>query len=552
MNIKLLSFPSGFRGLHVIACLATVCSAALAQTTTFTLADTLRGALRPERTCFDVVHYGLDLALYPEDSSITGTVEIAYRGVFEYPSIQIDLTSELEITAIRQGTTELAYRRILDAVFVTLDQPTRAGQMDTVSVSYRGRPPVAKQPPWDGGFIWRVDSLNRPFISVSCEGIGASTWWPNKDHLSDEPDSVSFALSVPKPLRVVSNGQNRGREYAEGRTRYRYATTYPINNYNVTFYVGHYLSFSDTLVSEAHPTPLRLEYQVLDYNLDRARVHFRQVKPMLRCYESVLGPYPFWRDGYRLVEAPYLGMEHQSAIAYGNRYQRGYLGRMIPDDMDWDYLIIHESGHEYFGNAVSTPDHAEMWLHESFTTYLEALYVECRYGREDYVRYLVSQRDFIVGEEAIVGPPNVNYHGFGSSDHYFKGSWVLHTFRTLVGDERFLALLRDFYETHAIGTVTTTDWLRCVDDHVGSGYATFWRQYLYQPGVPLLRVLPATNGRTIAYFEGTLSGFGMTLAVGDAEVVVTDQPQTFDLGRVEWAAFRQNDYLLAYDIRQLP
>ncbi len=518
----------------------------------FTLADTLRGALRPERTCYDVVHYALDLDLHLADSSLSGTVRVAYRGVFANPTLQLDLDRALEITEIQQGGRRLAYRREHAAVFVTLARPTAPGRLDTVTVTYAGQPRMARQPPWDGGLVWRVDSLNRPFVAVSCEGIGASTWWPNKDHLSDEPDSVSFAMSVPNPLRVIGNGQFRGQNFEGDRTRFRYATTYPINNYNVTFYAGHYLSFADTLHSPDRPTPLTLDYEVLDYNLGRARRHFRQVKPMLRCYESYLGPYPFWRDGYRLVEAPYLGMEHQSAIAYGNRFMRGYLNRMIPDDMDWDYLIVHESGHEYFGNALSVPDHAEMWLHESFTTYLEALYVECRYGHEDYVRYLVSQREYIANEEPIIGPLNVNYLGFGSSDHYFKGSWVLHTFRTLVGHEPFLAMLRDFYETHAPGVVTTTDWLHCVDEHFGSGYGTFWRQYLYQPAVPLLRVLPATDGRTIAYFEGALAGFTMELAVGPRRITVTDRPQTFALGSAAWDAFRQNDYLLEYDIRRVP
>ena len=538
------------------ASLLTVCAlawgtAALAQSP-FTLADTLRGALRPARTCFDVVHYGLDLDLHLADSSLSGTVAIAYRGVFAYPTLQLDLAPALQITSIRQGARELTFRRQYGAVFVSLARPTAPGLLDTLVIAYRGQPQMARQPPWDGGLVWRVDSLNRPFVSVSCEGIGASTWWPNKDHLSDEPDSVSFAMSVPDPLRVISNGQFRGQTFEGGRTRFRYATTYPINNYNVTFYAGHYLSFTDTLASPDRAEPLRLDYEVLDYNLTRAKRHFRQVKPMLRCYESYLGPYPFWRDGYRLVEAPYLGMEHQSAIAYGNRYLRGYLNRMIPEDMDWDYLIVHESGHEYFGNAVSAPDHAEMWLHESFTTYLEALYVECRYGHADYTRYLASQRAFIVNEEPIVGPLNVNFLGFESSNHYFKGSWVLHTFRTLVGEEPFLAMLRDFYESHAIGTVTTTDWLACVEAHFGSGYETFWRQYLYQPGIPLLRVMPATEGRTIAYYEGAVSGFTMTVRVGDVEVMVNDQPRAVDLRIADWGAFRQNDYLLDYDIRRSP
>lgn len=534
---------------------ATAPSVLRAQEGRFTLADTLRGALTLERLCFDVRHYAIDLDLYPGDSSVAGTVRVAYQRQFAHPELQLDLAPQLEIVSvILAGPTPrpLSYRRVFGAVFVADSSAAQPGRIDTLVISYRGKPRVAEQPPWDGGFIWRRDSLGRVFAAVSCEGIGASTWWPNKDHLSDEPDSVSLSMSVPNPLRVVSNGQPRGRTFGKSRTRYHYATSYPINNYNVTFYVGHYVAFADTLNSRARDTPLALEYHVLDYNLARARRHFRQVKPMLRCYERYLGPFPFWRDGYRLVEAPYLGMEHQSAIAYGNRYNRGYLGGMIPEDMDWDYLIIHESGHEYFGNAVSVDDHAEMWLHESFTTYLEALYVECRYGRDDYLRYLASQRGFIRNARPIVGPLGVNFGDFGSSDHYFKGSWALHTFRTLVGDEAFLTLLRDFYTRHAIGHVTTADWLAIVQERFGPRYETFWRQYLYEASMPKLHVLPATRGRSMAFFTDAIPGFEMAVRIGDEHVVVSDAPTTFEVPLHAWDAFRQNDYLLEYDIRVVP
>ena len=547
MEVRLLS-----RVFGVFAALAAV-TVGGASAQNFTLADTLRGTLSLERLCYDVRHYDLALDLYPADSSLSGVVRVAYERRFAHPELQLDLAPGLEITTVTRDDAPLPYRRVGAAVFVADALGVADGTVDTLVIAYRGRPQVARNPPWDGGLVWRRDSLGRVFAGVSCEGIGASIWWPNKDHLSDEPDSVRFSMSVPNPLRLVSNGQFRGTTAEGARTRYHYATSYPINNYNVTFYAGHYLSFADTLTSDTRDTPLAIEYQVLDYNLARARRHFRQVKPMLRCYERYLGPYPFWRDGYRLVEAPYLGMEHQSAIAWGNRYMRGYLGRMIPEDMDWDYLIVHETGHEYFGNAVSVGDHAEMWLHESFTTYLEALYVECRYGRDDYVRYLAGQRDMILNERPIVGPLGVNFGDFGGSDHYFKGSWVLHTFRTLVGDDAFLALLRDFYQTHAVGRVTTADWLDCVAAHFGTGYAAFWRQYLYAAAVPTLHVLPAAGAAgSMAFFSGTVPGFELDLRIGDRTVRVTDVPRVVDVPQAAWGGFRQNDYLLDYDIRAVP
>ncbi len=516
----------------------------------FTMADTLRGSLNEMRRCYDVQHYALDLALEPSDSSISGTVQVAFVGRFASTMLQIDLDSALILQSAVQAGKRLGVIRVGAAIFIELARPTRPGQPDTLLLSYEGRPHVAENPPWDGGLIWKTDSLGRPFYSVSCEGIGASIWWPNKDHLSDEPDSLSFSLRVPNPLRVVSNGQFRAVEMSKTHTRFRYAVTYPINNYNVTFYVGHYLSFTDTLHSSSKDKPLLLSYDVLDYNLDRAKAHFAQVKPMLRCYASYFGDYPFWRDGYRLVEAPMLGMEHQSGIAYGNRYQIGYNGGMIPEGMDWDYLIIHESGHEYFGNALSAVDHAEMWLHESFTTYLEALYVECRYGHDEYENYLLSQVGFIQNSEPIVGPIGVNFTEFGGNDHYFKGSWMIHTFRSLVGDEAFLALLREFYEQHAIGQVTTSDWLAAVGKRFGAKYESFFRQYLYQPGLPTLHVRRHSDTETIAFFEGAIPGFGLDLQVGAQTISISDEPQVFALNLKAWRALRKQDYLLIYVIAE--
>ncbi len=509
----------------------------------FTRADTLRGSLRPERTAYDVVHYALDLELHLADSSISGSVRIIYRGTLAQNILQLDLDERLQLIRVEQAKAQLNFSRVADAVFVELARPTKIGVLDTLTVYYSGQPLKAINPPWDGGVTWARDSLGRPWIGVSCEGIGASKWWPTKDHLSDETDSVSFTMRVPNPLRAVSNGQLRSIVQGRNASTYSYATTYPINNYNITFYVGHYLTFSDTLRSPARAEPLLLNYAVLDYHLATAKQHFQQVKPMLRCYEDLLGPYPFWRDGYALIEAPYLGMEHQSAIAYGNNYMRGYRGGMIPDHMNWDYLIIHESGHEYFGNAISVADHAEMWLHESFTTYLEALYVECIYGYDEYRNYLNSQRGFIADQAPILGPTGVNFDGFGSSDHYFKGSWALHTFRTLVGDEAFLEFLRDFYQDHALGSVTTNDWLAAVVERFGTDYIPFWRQYLEKATSPRLQV-QVRDDFTVAYFLDVIPGFKMKLQVGDKQITVTDQPQAFDVVAADWQQFDMSAYLI--------
>ena len=515
-----------------------------------TYADTLRGMLSPERLCYDVTHYKLDVELFPSQKAIEGKVTMSYDGKLASDTIQVDLARTMNLTSVTQDGKALGFRRVEDAVFIGLEQPTRFGESGKLIMYYAGKPEAAKNPPWDGGFTWSTDSLGRTWASVSCEGIGASIWWPNKDHLSDEPDSVSTSFIAPDPLRIISNGQYRGsKRLSNGRTQYAYATTYPINNYNVTFYLGHYLSFQDTLVDSREPTSLKLRYSVIDYNLERAKKHFQQVKPMLHCFSELLGPYPFWRDGYRLIEAPYLGMEHQSAIAYGNNYMRGYRGGMIPPDMNWDFLIIHESGHEYFGNAISVTDHSEMWLHESFTTYLEALYVECRFNHSDYVRYLRGQRSFVRNQRPIIGKPHVNFDDFGSSDHYFKGSWVLHTWRSIVGDEEFFQFFRGFYESYAIGVVTTADFLEYIEANTknepeGLNPSVFWQQYLYQPAIPVLHVEQKSGNETIAYFTEVLPGFQIPLEVDGRAILVSDAVQTFKVDAEAWKSFQVANYLI--------
>ncbi|MFK8057390.1 MAG: M1 family metallopeptidase [Saprospiraceae bacterium] len=541
---------------HISITFWTLCAlltATVCQAQHLTFADTLRGALRPERQCFDVTFYDLDIELFPEKKSIAGTVSMHYIGQLASDTIQVDLARTMQLSMVTQQGKVLGFRRVEDAVFIGLDQPTCFGESGNLVMTYEGEPEAAENPPWDGGFTWKTDSLGRVWAGVSCEGIGASIWWPNKDHLSDEPDSVNVSLTVPDPLRAISNGQFRGSErLSSGRTRYSYATTYPINNYNVTFYLGHYLSFQDTLYDVRKGEPLELHYSVLDYNLDRAKRHFEQVKPMLRCFGDVLGPYPFWKDGYRLIEAPYLGMEHQSAIAYGNNYMRGYRGGMIPPDMNWDYLIVHESGHEYFGNALSVTDHGEMWIHESFTTYLEALYVECRFGRADYDRYLLGQRGFIKNAKPIMGLPHVNFDDFGSSDHYFKGSWVLHTWRSVIGDEQFFQFLKGFYEAYAIGSVTTADFFNYVANNTQVeatelNPTIFWQQYLYQPTIPVLHVEQKSTGETIAYFSDVLPGFQLPLTVNGKRIVVSDRVAAYPISEKAWKTFYAPNYLIKFE-----
>ncbi len=483
----------------------------------FTHADSLRGQLRPERTCFDVTYYQLHIGIDPSKEFIKGYVDVEFNVLEPTTVIQLDLYRNMDILEISWYEEPLTFRRIEDAVFVHFPDTLEKGEHISVRVAYQGYPVKAPNAPWDGGFVWKQDQMGNPWVGVACEGAGASLWWPCKDHLSDEPDSVLIDVTVPEGLVCISNGNLRKTNRVQpGFNRFVWFVSYPINTYNVTVNIGKYVHFSDYYVAMDGDS-LLCDYYVLPYNLDKAKTHFKQVHDVLRCYERYFGKYPFWRDGYALVETPYLGMEHQSCIAYGNNYKRGYLGGMIPKDMDWDYIIVHETGHEYFGNAVSVKDHAEMWIHESFTTYMEALFVECKYSYADAVRYLESQRPYIRNLEPILGPLDVNFDRWRGSDHYFKGSWILHTLRHAIGDEDFFKILRTFYERFKYKTCTTDDFVAVVNEITGRDMSPFFEQYLHYPNQPklLYQIEQRGNDLLVKYrWEADVPTFDMPVLLG--------------------------------------
>ncbi len=516
----------------------------------FTHKDTLRGMLRPERTCYDVTFYDLNIDLDVPNKSIAGYVEIDYDVKADFYTLQIDLFRNMDIDRILHNGKELQYKRNEDAVFVRFPQKQTKGKSDKIRVYYHGSPRKAKNPPWDGGFIWRRDKNGDPWVQVACEGLGASVWWPNKDHLSDEPDSMAITVGVPADLMCVSNGNLREKENKGKLTRYHWFVSYPINNYNVTLNVGKYAHFKEYFTSFSGEK-LDLDYYVMPEHLEKAKKHFEQVKPMLGCYERYFGKYPFWKDGYALVETSYLGMEHQGAIAYGNRYMRGYLGGMVPKDMNWDFIIIHESGHEYFGNCISVDDHAEMWIHEGFTTYLEALYVECMYDYDRSIDYLLSQKRMIMNRVPILGPRDVNWDKWGDSDNYFKGAWVLHTLRnTINNDAKWFDLLKQFYKKHYLGIVNSKDFIDFVNEYTGRDYTTFFEQYLTYPSIPTLeyRLKKKRNKVVVEYrWNADVKDFKMPVKVGSEGhyviIMPSDEWQMITLRGIKPADFKVADEL---------
>lgn len=457
---------------------------AQAQEGEFTRADSLRGMLTPLRTCFDVTYYDLDVKVNPMDSTVSGSNTIVFKAESDFNKLQIDLFDNLEITAITHKGDSLIYTREFNAVFVNFKNVIAKGSTDSIKVYYSGRPIIAANAPWDGGFVWSKDKNNFPWIGVACEGMGASAWWPNKDHLSDEPDSMMIRVTFPKGLLNVSNGRLREVVKVDSMwTRTDWFVASPINNYNVTVNIGRYEHFSETFTNSTDQN-LDLDYYVLNYNLEKAKEQFKQVKPMMACFERFMGPYPFYEDGYKLVETPYLGMEHQSAIAYGNKYLPGYAGMDYSRiGLDFDYIIIHETGHEWWGNNVSMKDLADMWIHEGFCTYSEAIYVECMFDYDKGQEYVNAKKATIANKQAIIGQYGVNNEGAG--DMYNKGMLVLNTLRHVFdNDDKWWATIKGIQRTFGHTTTSTDEIVKYMSDQYGSDLTPFFDQYLRNPSIP--------------------------------------------------------------------
>lgn len=444
----------------------------------FSRYDSLRGALNPHRTCYDVHFYDLTVQVWPDKKRIHGHNTIHFTAQRDFDTLQVDLFANMTIDSIRYQEKQLTYKRDSNFVYVAFPSSIEEGTEQNFTIHYHGKPREAPKPPWDGGFDWDTDDSGRHHIGIACEGTGASLWWPNKDHLTEEPDSMAITGIVPKELTLVANGDLRKKAARpEGFQAYQWFVEYPINNYNVTLNIGHYKHFQRHYQSPVSNSSLPLDYYVLDYNLNKAKEHFKQVPGILKCFERYFGPYPFPEDGYALVETPYWGMEHQGAIAYGNNYRNRNRG--------FDFIILHESGHEWWGNSVSTHDHGAMWIHESFTTYMEALYIECRFDYEEAVSYLKEQREQIKNQHPIMGPLDVNYRGWPGSDMYYKGSWMLHTLRNSINnDSLWFQILKGLTDTFRHKVVTSQDIIGYINDQTPRDYNPLFRQYLHHRQPP--------------------------------------------------------------------
>lgn len=503
-------------------------AAALAQRAprVYTHADSIRGSNGPGRAWWDAQFYDLHVTVNPADSSIRGYNTITYKVIKPSGIMQIDLQQPMETDSIVQNGKYLTMTRDGNAMFVPMGTPQVAGATNTITVYYHGKPRVAKRAPWDGGFVWATDSLGRPWIATADEGLGASVYWPVKDLLADEPDSQRIAITMPDSLQDVSNGRLRSTKHnANGTTTYEWFVTNPINTYNVEVNAAHYAHLSDEFQGEKGK--LTLDFWPLDYHKDTASVQFRQAKPMLKCFEHWFGPYPWYSDGYKLIETPHLGMEHQSGVAYGNKYKNGYSGRDLSGTgwgMKWDFIIVHESAHEWWGNNISAKDHADMWIHESFANYAEGIYAECQDGKQAGTEYIIGSRRNIRNDEPIIPPYGVNADGSG--DMYYKGGSMIHMIRQLVNDdEKWRSILRGIQSTFWHQTVTGAQVEAYISKQAGMDFSKVFDQYLRTTKIPVLEYKVA-DGSTSYRWADVVPGFAMPVRVNGALLRPTEAWKT--------------------------
>ena len=527
----------------------------------FSRKDSLRGNLTEIRTCYDVTFYDLFVMVDEKERSLEKSYNIIHFSVVSnFNRIQIDLALNMEVMRIEFEGEELEFSREFDAVFINFPRVLKKGDQANIKIWYGGYPREAINAPWDGGFSWETDKNGNPWIGVSCQGLGASVWWPCKDHQSDEPDSMRITCTARYPLKIIANGDLRKdtsvwNQYFNSWVNIReWFVSYPINNYNVSLNIGDYEHFSENYTTENDT--LRMDYYVLHDNLEKAKEHFKQVNQMMECFENYFGKYPFWNDGYALVETSYLGMEHQSAIAYGNDFLPGYHGnRSHIDGLDFDFIIVHESGHEWWGNSITTNDIADMWVHEGFCTYSEVLYVECMHGYDAMLSYVNNQKRSVRNDKPVLGPYHVNKEG--SSDMYFKGSLMLHTLRSLIEDDvLWFEIIKGIANEFKHQTIDGKAIISYINEKSGKDFTDFFNQYLNNKEIPEFQYKFQKEGRntTLLYRWEATPNFDMPILINtgskDFWIYPNMEWKEQDLGSFDKYDFKVRNDLFFIDIKK--
>jgi aminopeptidase N len=492
----------------------------------FSREDTLKGSITPERIWWDLQHYHLDIAVDPVNQTITGTNTVRYEVIGNQDRLQIDLQAPMLLEKAIQKGIELKIEKEGSAHFITLASPQKKSEINELILYFSGKPVVAVRPPWDGGLTWKMDSNGLPFIANSNQGIGSSIWWPNKDHPADEPDQgVLISVEVPENLMDVSNGRliRTTLNKKEKTKTYHWEVKNPINNYGININIGDYVHFGEKYLGEKGE--LDMDYYVLRENLQKAIKQFSDAARMMKAFEHWFGPYPFYEDGFKLVEVPYLGMEHQSSVTYGNGFTNGYLGRDLSSTgwgMKFDFIIVHESGHEWFANNITNKDVADMWIHEGFTAYSENLFLDYHFGKEASSAYVLGTRMNIQNDKPLIGPYNVDKNG--SSDMYYKGANLLHTIRQIIrDDEKWRQILRGLNSEFYHQTVTTGDIEYYITSKSGIDLSAVFDQYLRDIRIPVFSYV--VKGKTMQYrWENVVPDFAMPVKIsvnGDELIWIT-------------------------------
>jgi aminopeptidase N len=512
--------------------------------------DRLRGSITPERAWWDLLHYDLAVRVVPETKSIEGSNRISFATLAAGDRMQIDLQPPLALTRVLHGDEELAFEREGKVWWIDFPRPLAPGLDEQIQVFYEGRPRESTRPPWSGGFSWQRDEEGQHFIATTCQGIGASVWWPNKDHGYDEPDrGMDIRVTVPEALTAVANGRLQGvgrDETAQTRT-FHWRVTHPINNYCVNVNIGNYVSMRSVYEGEAGA--LDLEYWVLAHQEEQARKHFVEVPRTLAAFEHWFGAYPFYADSYKVVVVPYLGMEHQSSVTYGNGFRNGYRGRDLSDTgvgLKFDFIIVHESAHEWWGNNISMRDVADMWIHESFANYAENLFVEYHFSRREAEDYVIGCRALIRNDGPIIGIYGVDRRGSG--DMYYKGGNMLHTMRHVLDDDaKWRTALRGLNREFRHRTVGTEEVEAYLSATCGFDFGKLFDQYLRGTDIPLLCYAERGEGVAV-WFEKVVDGFALPvrLRINGAErrVTVGAEPAAIPLdGSLESFELDRNFYM---------
>jgi aminopeptidase N len=511
-------------GLLTILCLTGTLQAQLQQEKrTFTEQDTLRGSITPERAWWDLNYYHLDIEVKPDEKYIAGKNTIRYQVLESQQVLQVDLQPPLKIEKVTQDGLPLSVKSNGNAHFVTLTKQQKAGDFNEVVVHYSGNPKEAIRAPWDGGFSWKRDDNGKHFVATSCQGLGASVWWPNKDHMYDEVDSMLISVKVPRGLTNVANGRLRKLDTVTNTSHWFVSN--PINNYGVNVNIADYVHFGEKYNGEKGI--LDMDYWVLRDDLEKAKEHFKDAPKMMAAFEHWFGPYPFYEDSFKLVQVPYLGMEHQSSITYGNQWKKGYLGKDLSGTgwgLKFDFLLIHESGHEWFANNITYTDIADMWVHEGFTSYSENLFLDYHYGKEASEAYVQGLRQNIQNDRPVIGTYNVNSEGSG--DMYYKGSNLLHTIRQLVNDdEKWRQVLRGLNKDFYHQTVTTAQIENYIAKKTNLKLDKFFDQYLRTTMTPVLEY--TIDGKKLKYrYTNVVDGLHMPIRVFINDIAVWINPTT--------------------------